>query len=121
MHQLNRHHLARSASYLRSSARMRNSLIAATAAITSTAQAANDSLSSVEMASCMAVPHEFWVDFASRLAIGFLALAIPGVLLALFLWFGVIAPWVHIRTNAAIARSDKALDAVIEARTRSRS
>ncbi len=113
---MNRHHRSRSFSNDRSSCLIRHSLAAIATAITNAAQASTGTAISFEKTSCIAVPPEDLTQYAFLVISSSAAV----LLLAQVLWFGVIAPWIALRVNASIMRSDKALDAVVDARLRRR-
>lgn len=95
-HQVNRHHLRRSHWYIRSKRLILSSLAASTATIASTSHATApivfNSANAGATASCMVVPPEFWLDFASKFAWGLLGLVVPATLIVLTIFYGLILP-----------------------------
>lgn len=91
----NRHQLRRSAWYTRSKRLIRSSLIASAMAITYTTQAAPLISQSSESTSCMAVPPQFWIDFASSFAWGLLGVVLPCFLTAQLVWSVFIVPLIE--------------------------
>lgn len=91
----NRHQLRRSAWYTRSKCLIHSSLIASIATIANAAQAAAPMSSSSESTSCMAVPPQFWTDFASSFAWGLLGVVLPCFLTAQLVWSVFIVPLIE--------------------------
>lgn len=91
----NRHQLRRFAWYTRSKRLIRSSLIASAMAITYTTQAAPLISQSSESTSCMVVPPQFWIDFASSFAWGLLGVVLPCFLTAQLVWSVFIVPLIE--------------------------
>lgn len=94
----NRHQLRRSAWYTRSKCLILSSLIAKTAAIPNAVHAAapmSSNSESASLASCMAVPPQFWTDFASSFAWGLLGVVLPCFLTAQLVWSVFIVPLIE--------------------------
>ena len=69
---------------------------------------------------CSAVTPEMWEEFILKSVFAETGFLLLGVVLALFLWHGFVGPMLNVYINRSIARSDAALDAVINARMRRR-
>ena len=69
---------------------------------------------------CSAVTPEMWEEFILKSVFAETGFLLLSVVLALFLWHGFFCPILSVYINRSIARSDAALDAVIDARMRRR-
>ena len=117
---MNRHQLSRLASYCRSKRLILHSLITSAAATANAAHPTNPNAAITDIATCTAVTPDMWVQFTLTLVGALTGFCALGLFVAQALWFGVVAPRIALRVNASIMRSDKALDAVVDARLRRR-
>lgn len=111
---MNFHHFLRFASYCCSRRLILISLIASAASAANAVQPVAPIAATTDIASCMVLSPDMWVDFTWTVAWALTGICSFGLFVSQALWFGFVEPFFTVRANASIMRSDKLLDAVLD-------